>query len=299
MVGSCVKRAPVLIAAVPLLVAACGHEPAGRAAIADDEFVASCIGLDERSDEPAALCVVDVGNGVTATLRPGIEPGIAPALSPDRRSIAVVDDGRIVVLTADGTERTSIELAAESVAWLDDGDTLVVHRLRTDGASIVEQHSVGSGTDPAVLLSSDEVGGEVEEGIAVSPESQRLAVAVHDGEQWKLIVADLVSGEQRTVLSSSEAVYAPAWSPDGGHLAVVAGAEIRTVDLATGTERLLATAPEPLTTPTWSPSGDRLLFVDARGAVVLTPITGGTQSVVVDLTRDREAGPFPAFPTWS
>ena len=84
-----------------------------------------------------------------------------------------------------------------------------------------------------------------------------------DGEpRYSLNVADSDGHNRRNVLTSTQPVLSPAWSPDGKYLAYVSyerrQAQIIVQELATGTRRLMSSFPGLNGAPAWSPDGTQL-----------------------------------------
>lgn len=108
--------------------------------------------------------------------------------------------------------------------------------------------------------------------------STRIAYVAKQGRQFELQVADADGSNPATVLSSSEPIISPAWSPDGGKLAYVSFEQKKPVvyshTLATGQRQIIAAFRGSNSAPAWSPDGKRL-------AVVLT-IDGNSQIYLIN-----------------
>ncbi len=98
--------------------------------------------------------------------------------------------------------------------------------------------------------------------------STRIAYVNHDGENYKLVVADSDGYNEQTVLKSQNTIMSPAWSPDGSHIAYVSferrHAMVYVQSLLTGQRLLLADFEGSNSAPAWSPDGRQLAIVLTR-----------------------------------
>lgn len=98
--------------------------------------------------------------------------------------------------------------------------------------------------------------------------STRIAyVNKHEGK-YRLVVADSDGYGEQTVLSSSEPIMSPAWSPDGSHLAYVSfehgHAVVYVQSLLTNQRVVVANYRGSNSAPAWSPDGKKLAVVLTR-----------------------------------
>src|SRR5216684_2091076 len=88
------------------------------------------------------------------------------------------------------------------------------------------------------------------------------------GFVYKLQVSDSDGYNERTILSSSEPLMSPAWSPDGTRLALVlsreGNPEIYVLNLADQKLQRLTQNPAIDTEPAWSPDGREIIFTSDR-----------------------------------
>lgn len=294
--------AVVLLAATTAIAAACGGDDRQPGVVGDDEFVASCIGIDDETfDPPAVLCIGSTDGSVRELSQP-MTPAIRPAVSASRDRIALVHDGQLIVVNGDGDVHWSME-GADGIVWMTfhDGDaSLVVQRLTDSGGSQIERLSA-EGTVTEVLLGEGDFTGDVAPGITLSPDGTQLAYATKLTSGSALRIIDIASRVESTVLRSDEGVGigAPAWSPDGSAIAVVIGEGLERIDVATGSRTMLAAPGVPIATPTWSPDSDEVLFIDARGAVLIAGVAEPALKAIVDHTEGSDGRRFPALPAWS
>ena len=91
--------------------------------------------------------------------------------------------------------------------------------------------------------------------------------------KYNLFVADEDGYNPRVLLTSSEPIMSPDWSPDGRQLALVLSSapgnpDIYVMDLATHVLRRVTRSPAIDTEPTWSPDGHSLYFTSDRGGSI-------------------------------
>ncbi len=146
-----------------------------------------------------------------------------------------------------------------------------------------------------------------------------------DGTRQQLFVLDVASGGSERLTGEDVDVSAPAWSPDGRHIAFSSGAaasveggsisDIRTIDLERGAMRTLTASDGPMGLPGFSHDGRRLAFVghrhgnDARASAELFVVSvEGGEPLSLSARFDRAIGDFlsgdlrthgTAAPVWS
>ncbi len=94
--------------------------------------------------------------------------------------------------------------------------------------------------------------------------------------KWRVVLVDVATGTQRTLGDPSFHHFFPAWSPDGGRLAVVTTRrpdwdtewvwDVYVVDLATGGWTRLTASDGVSMYPAWSPDGQRVAFLHNHAA---------------------------------
>jgi len=98
--------------------------------------------------------------------------------------------------------------------------------------------------------------------------STRIAYVNRQGSRYKLIVADSDGYNEQVVLSLTEPIISPAWSPDGSHLAYVSfengHAAVYVQSLYTRQRKLIANFEGSNSAPAWSPDGALMALVLTR-----------------------------------
>jgi len=93
----------------------------------------------------------------------------------------------------------------------------------------------------------------------------RITYVTKSGNRFALVVADADGYNPQTVLSSTEPIISPAWSPDGTKLAYVSFEKKKPVifvqSLVSGQRSVLANYKGNNSAPAWSPDGKRLAIV--------------------------------------
>jgi TolB protein len=118
--------------------------------------------------------------------------------------------------------------------------------------------------------------------------STRIAYITRQGTRYQLLVADADGNDPQTVVSSSEPLLSPRWSPDGTRLAYVSLENRKPVvyvqSLETGARRAVANFRGSNSSPAWSPDGRRLavtLTKDGGSQVYLMNADGGNPTRVL------------------
>jgi TolB protein len=115
--------------------------------------------------------------------------------------------------------------------------------------------------------------------------------------QYQLVVADSDGFNPQTIVSSTEPLLSPSWSPDGRRLAYVSfergNSSIYIQDIATGQRREIASFKGINGAPAWSPDGERLALTLSRSGqpeiYIMQVSSGALRQVTNHWAIDTEA----------
>jgi Tol biopolymer transport system component len=222
----------------------------------------------------ARLTYVTVLRGGRARV---LTAGSRPAWSPDGRQLAFVRDGRIHLMSADGTDvRPFTSGPDDEPDWSPDGRRLAFVRrtgfeqdiwsVDVNGGDLRRMTEVQAGRGRCVVRLAFSP--------AWSPDGSEIAYSLLDGGNvscglrgtWQSIEAVATDGSRRTRLVtdggrndplSGEGAYEPSWSPDGGLIAFrddLAGhSRIAVVPSAGGRFRFVTPRTYDAFSPDWPP----------------------------------------------
>ncbi len=116
-----------------------------------------------------------------------------------------------------------------------------------------------------------------------SPDGEKLAYVEYDGNQSRIYIQNVATGQRKSVLAHPGVNSAPEFSPDGKTLAVAltsspGNLDIYLLNLASGHLRRLTRSPAIDTGPAWMPNGQALVFTSDRGGspqIYEVPVSGG------------------------
>jgi TolB protein len=154
-----------------------------------------------------------------------------------------------------------------------------------------------AGSEAKVLVSA----GRMASGVAFSPNGQRIAYSVSDGENAELFVANADGSNPKQITDTKFFLNSsPSWSPDGNKLAFVSnragGPQVYTMNAdGSGVDRVTFQGSYN-TTPAWSPRGDLIAFTarDERNAFDLFTVNVGSKKIS-RLTQDAKNNEEPSF----
>jgi Tol biopolymer transport system component len=236
-----------------------------------------------------AIALVSLADGAVrriTTPPEGSEGDSTPAVSPDGNSLAFVratgpDSADIYLCDlAGGSLRrlTFDDRAIRGIAWTPDGQDVVYAANRADRWRLWRLPAYGG--SPREIA----VAGAQAHFPAIAPQGRRLVYTDSPSVSaiWRVALG-APDSDERSIIRSLGRESAPAYSPDGKHIADVSdqtGADEIWVSDADGGNRLQLTRLKGprISRPRWSPDG-RLLLFEARadrGAEVYTmPAAGG------------------------
>jgi Tol biopolymer transport system component len=119
-------------------------------------------------------------------------------------------------------------------------------------------------------------------GAAISPDGRRIAFVVQrldresDHNRSQIWLVDTRRGAPRAFTSGEGSDTAPAWSPDGRHLAFLSrrdedeGAQLYVIPVDGGEARRVTKLPHGAGAPAWAPDSSRIAF-DARTGPAAPP----------------------------
>ena len=220
-----------------------------------------------------------------------------PTFSPDGKSVAVFlgEQGRFGdywIVPTDGNEprRVTSDLQEGGApTWTPDGKWLVVPSARSGSVNLWRVPIAGGRPEPLTTGPGEDLDP------AVSPDGRTLLFA-NVKRTWALVVQDVHSGAQRTLLDSRTPLAFPRYSPDGGRIALMGRnsrgeMQLSVVD-ADGSNLTAVTdgAGELNIMPQWSGDGDTLYFYQVRPMLTFRriAITGGASREIAPWSFERQ-----------
>ncbi len=192
----------------------------------------------------------------------------SPAWSPDRRRIVFASnrsgDFDLFVMNSDGSDvrqLTSDAADEDAPAWSPDGSRIAFQSNRNGAFDIFVMRVDGGDLRRVTQGEGDETDP------AWSPDGKQLAFAAN-GDIFRISVEDTLQGTDApggveavaiNLTNSPAEDSAPAWSPDGAHIAFASARSIAIVALDGSRPETLVD--EAGLTPAWSPDGRRITYV--------------------------------------
>jgi hypothetical protein len=210
--------------------------------------------------------------------------------SPDGARIVFAGEAGLTVMNQDGSDPTPLGLMGGGPRWSPDGTRLVF----TVGTTIWVANADGTG---AVTLTSGQDPDWSPDGRQIAFSRRGDCSVVMCGADVFLMDADGTDVRRVTNSSGGYEFYGhPAWSPDGGRIAVRYRAFLRAdridlINLPGGTRVPLPVRRPAMSTPVWSPDGSAIAFpeiVDDAGTtrIAIVPASGGAPVVFTGAPPD-------------
>ena len=174
-------------------------------------------------DLQGGISLIDLA---TRKVRQLTNSGRKPIWAPDGRRISFIDNGRLIIINADGTERKEVATVTQSgsdPAWFPDGSRILYNFYPSGGAREMHIVDLAEGTNTIIGLG---------EHPALSPDGKRVAAILQfrtaglNEVTQKLFMIDLATNHETSLYemgigSEEETLYAPVWSPRGNEIAFV------------------------------------------------------------------------------
>lgn len=129
--------------------------------------------------------------------------------------------------------------------------------------------------------------------------STRIAYINREGKSYRLVVADSDGYGEQPLLTLSEPIMSPAWSPDGRQIAYVSfergHASVYVQSLTTQKRSLIADFPGSNSAPAWSPDGKQLAIVLTRDGSSQLYLVRADGSDLRRITFSESIDTEPAF----
>jgi Tol biopolymer transport system component/predicted Ser/Thr protein kinase len=129
--------------------------------------------------------------------------------------------------------------------------------------------------------------------VALSPDSNKVAMIVGPAENTALAVHDLASGETKT-LAGTETASFPFWSPDSRQIAFFARGRLETINENGGAIRIVCDAPDGRG-GAWSPHGVIVFTPGTNQPLFKVGEEGGAPIAITKLPRGSYSHRFPLF----
>jgi dipeptidyl aminopeptidase/acylaminoacyl peptidase len=189
------------------------------------------------------------------------------AISPDGKLVAIAGDtpGGSGIFLSETTSRSaepSFWLEGSAPVWFPDGKRILVSRENDLWIATV-------GSKSPVRLTKD---AENERAASISPDGRTIAFySTRSGHQdiW-LVSADGAQPPRQlttAAMAEDDSRFAPAWSPDGKHIAFISNQadywhdDVWVIDVAAGKAHQLSKSLMASSTPVWSPDGQSIALL--------------------------------------
>jgi len=130
-------------------------------------------------------------------------------------------------------------------------------------------------------------------GVALSPDSAKVAMIVGPAEKTALAVHDLTTGDT-TTLAGTETASFPFWSPDSRQIGFFARGRLETIDANGGAIRIVCDAPAGRG-GAWSPRGVIVFTPEVNQPLFKVGEEGGIPVAITEVPRVSYSHRFPLF----
>jgi TolB protein len=205
------------------------------------------VAFQSNRDDGADVFVAD---GDFATVRRITAAGRngEPAWAPDGRRLALIRDGDLYVVRADGGRARELAPDARWPTWAPGGSLIAYERGR-GGRGRLEVITPDGKSRVALVVPGDS------RVPRWSPRADRIAFECREGDHWHICVLDPNDSHRRVLTPGNADEFAPAWSPDGRRIAFIGdrdGNDQLYVMRADGSEiRRLTTGQADKEAPAW------------------------------------------------
>ncbi|MEL6382842.1 MAG: DPP IV N-terminal domain-containing protein [Cyanobacteria bacterium J06626_18] len=251
-----------------------------------------------------AVYQIDLDGTDLAMLASALTLGDHSYWSPDGWHLATIiqQDGsqQLHFVSINGTESRQVSSEFPGVhaglAWSPDGQKLVIKARQDDSArqDMPQQLHVVSVDGPQSQQVLAEFSGTYG-GPAWSPDGQKLATAIRQGDSSDLYVLDLPSGEATNLTQDEETndLTVPAWSPDGQRIAYTCGGGgvgLCIIDSDGQSRQAIPSGTFP-SSLRWSPDGQKIAYGNT--------LSNDSYVTVVDADGSNGIGFEGSSPVWA
>ncbi len=251
--------------------------------------------IQDRGDT-SDVWLLDLEDPVPQRLTTGRRPmpyweDTEPRLSPDGTRVAYADEGKVLLVAAEGGPPREL-LEAGAPVWVDDATLLVSVERDRDRTTRLAVTSAEDAWPRRLATRHDGLEEHGDEwGAAVAPGGAEVAYVFTprgDLKRSEIRVADVATGAVRALTGTEGmADKQPAWAPDGSAIAYVSERSghwaLHVVGRDGSGERQLSTEAADFGEPEWHPSGRRIVATrnveNAIGVALVDVATGAVEEI--------------------
>jgi Tol biopolymer transport system component len=252
----------------------------------------------DRFDEPEQLYLFDSETGNLRELTSGMETGTSPAVSPDGRRIAYVQESRDndlveIMLDGSGTRPFLTTARAErSGFWLPGGRELVYISNANGPFQLWSRNTEEQRSRPLLSSGNDGLSVGRLDRVVPAPDGERFAVELW-GPEHTIRIMRRSGGRAVRIDAENQDHHSPSWSPDGNWIAyarVRPEAQLMKVPAGGGAPVAISKANVQggPTQVAWSPAGDWIAW--NAGALTVYSPDGKKQKKLADAKPRQSIG---------